>query len=178
LRKEFAQLAKVPKSYSQFQELRPNLAVRLQNASAFKSDEATRYLEHAERLVANADGNFTAKNFEIALSNLLEANQTLARAIEAERAFVQSRQVTGSATAAITSQLILSVAVASVVVILIIFGLLRVTRRKAGGLAKHIIEAPRASTLPPPPRSGSCPKCGTISAPTADYCSECGTELT
>jgi hypothetical protein len=135
--RELAQLATVPRSYSQFQELRPNLAARLQSASAFKSDEAVRHVELAKRLLANADGNFTEKNFDIALGNLLETNRTLTNAEEAERTFVESQQQQQQQVTRTSSQPIpvLAVAVASAVVIfiiiIIILGLSRATRRKA-----------------------------------------------
>ena len=121
---ELAQAAKVPQSWYQFGELRPTLGARLGDASAFKSEEAIHYSELAKTLLRNADGNFTEKNFDAALDSLLEANRTLTKADEAERAFVES-QVTKTEIQLI----LLAVVVASAVVV--IFGLWRMTRRKA-----------------------------------------------
>jgi len=124
---ELAKAARVPESYSRFQELRPNVQTQLQNASAFKSDEAIQYIELAKKLLRNADGNFTKKEFDAALDNLLEANRTLTKADEAERAFVESQQVTKTETQPIP---VLVVVIASVVAIFVIVGLWGMTRRK------------------------------------------------
>lgn len=91
---ELAKAAKIPESYSQFQEIRPSVETRIQNASAFKSDEAIHYIELAKSLLQYADGNFTEKNFDMALNNFLEANRALTKADEAERAFLESQEGT------------------------------------------------------------------------------------
>jgi cellobiose-specific phosphotransferase system component IIA len=121
---ELAQVAKVPQSWYQFEGLRPTLGARLGNASAFKSEEAIHYSELAKTLLRNADGNFTEKNFDAALDSLLEANETLTKADEAERAFVESQVINQPIP-------VLAVVVASGVTVVVIFGLWRMTRRKA-----------------------------------------------
>jgi hypothetical protein len=122
---QLAKVAKIPESYSQFQELRPSVEARIQNASAFKSSEAIRYLELAKEFLRNADGNFTRNNFDAALDSLSGANETLTKAYEAERIFTESQQARiGSLS------VLLTVAVASVVIIFLILVLSRTTRRK------------------------------------------------
>jgi hypothetical protein len=87
---ELAKAAKVPESCSRFQELRPNLGARLQNASAYKSDEAIRHVELAQALLQDADDLFAQKDFDTALQKLREADQDLGTAAEAENKSIQA----------------------------------------------------------------------------------------
>ena len=96
--RELADAAKVPESYFRFVQLRPNVGARLQNASAFQSAEAIRYVEIGGILLTNADGNFTAKDFDSALSNLLEADHNIAMAEDAERAAIRTQTATQVST--------------------------------------------------------------------------------
>ncbi|MCJ7768662.1 hypothetical protein MUP79_09770 [Candidatus Bathyarchaeota archaeon] len=126
LAEEAGQLANacvVPSSYNQFVDLRSTVMERLQNASAFKSDEAIRYAELARILLLNADGNFTRKNFDAALDNLLEADRIITRASDAEKTFVESQKELQA-----TPALLLVVGFAAILIMIV--GILLMIRRK------------------------------------------------
>lgn len=90
--KELAQEAVTPQSWNQFRELRPEVDERLQNATLFKSDEAMRYVELAKAFLGEADRDLSNKDFDTALQKLLEADENLAKAAEAEKQNIQARQ--------------------------------------------------------------------------------------
>lgn len=85
--------------------------------SAFESAEAIRYVELARMLLMNADGNFTAKNFDPALSNLLETDHNVSMAEDAEKAAVKTRTETQVPTGRLPEIPFQVIAVAIIVVV-------------------------------------------------------------
>ena len=83
--KQLANACVVPSSYTAFLDLKPTVMERLQNASAFKSDEAVRLRDDAKDFLRKAESSFASKEFDTALQNLQEAARIIDEAEKAER---------------------------------------------------------------------------------------------
>ena len=135
--KQLASACVVPSSYNQYLDLRPTVMERLQNASAFKSDEAVRLRDNAKDFLRKAEESYARKDFDKALQDLQEAARMIDEAENAERAVIQSTLTT--LTPFLETYGLYIAALVAIVVILLVLAAMRMRRG-------------RTAVTPPPPQ--------------------------
>jgi cellobiose-specific phosphotransferase system component IIA len=129
--RQLANACVVPSSYNQYLDLRPTVMERLQNASAFKSDEAVRLRDNARDLLRRAEDSYASKDFDKALQDLQEAARMIDEAENAERAVIQSTMTT--LTPSLETYGLYIAALVAIVVILLVLAAMRM-RKEEGKL--------------------------------------------
>jgi tetratricopeptide (TPR) repeat protein len=168
---QLAESATTPQSYSQASELRQKLRPQMWNAS-FKSDEAIRYLTAAKTLMQEADDLFDKKDFDVALQKLLEAQENLSKAAEAEKA---SAQQTQAISLPIPTNLLIIV---GAVVAIAIVALLLMRRKTGTASAATAVVSPAqpAPSVSPLAAGKFCINCGAPLPAPAVACETCGSK--
>jgi tetratricopeptide (TPR) repeat protein len=167
--KQLASACVVPSSYNQYLDLKPTVIERLQNASAFKSDEAVRLRDDAKDFLRKAEESYARKDFDKALQDLQEAARMIDEAENAERAVIQPTLTT--LTPFLETYGLYIAALVAIVVILLVLAAMRMRR----GRTAVTPPPPMPPITPPPPAAEKfCVSCGSRMPATTVFCPRCG----
>ena len=167
---ELAQIAKTPESYSKALELKQTLTAWIESAS-LKSEEAIRYVTFAKALIQEANDLIDKKNFDTALQKLLEAQQDLQKAAEAEKTSTEVISLP-----AFSNLPIIVGTVGAIVVGVVALLLVRRRTRTARAATAVVSPARPASSVSPLAAGKFCINCGAPLPPHAAVCETCGSK--
>jgi tetratricopeptide (TPR) repeat protein/ribosomal protein L40E len=167
---ELAQIAKTPESYSKALELKQTLTAWIESAS-LKSEEAIRYVTFAKALIQEANDLIDKKNFDTALQKLLEAQQDLQKAAEAEKTSTEVISLP-----AFSNLPIIVGTVGAIVVGVVALLLVRRRTRTARAATAVVSPARPASSVSPLAAGKFCISCGVPLPAHAAVCETCGSK--
>lgn len=165
---ELAQSAKTPESYSKALELKQTLTAWIESVS-LKSEEAIRYVTFAKALIQEANDLIDKKDFDTALQKLLEAQQDLQKAAEAEKTSTEVISVP-----AFNNLPIIVGTVGAIVVGVVALLLMRRKTRTARAATAVVSPAQPAPSVGPLAAGKFCINCGAPLPAHAAVCETCG----